>query len=243
MTEGNYPGQQPQTPGYGEGNQGYGPTAGQPAGAPGAPAGYGAPGDPYGAPGDPYGTPARREDTIGVVGMVIAAIGALLVVLAFTVFKWFRNGTADNPFGSKNDKSKFSDIHDALDKVSAQINGAGQGLSKDVSFGVSKLYFGWLGWVLLGVAVVVAVLALLPTAAAPALRLVGLIVGIAAAAITVWALDLISVSGTLASLVKSRGDSVPGFTDYIKHSGLGAWAAIAGFLLIGIGAVIGPQRR
>lgn len=197
MTQGNYPGQQPNTPGYGESNQGYGPSAGQPVGGAGAPAGYG--------PDDPYGTPARREDTIGVVGIIIAVIGIAAVVVAFVALKWIEGG------------AKFSDLHDLFSHPSPGGNG------------LSDAYFSWLAWALLVAVGLVALAANLPTPVSPALRVLGLVLGIGAAVVTLFAIKITSDG--------------PGLGEYLKHADPGFWVAMAGFVVAGIGAVIGPQRR
>jgi hypothetical protein len=199
MTQGTPPGPPPSTPGSGESNQGYGPTAGQPG------AGYGAPA--YGAPGsDPYATPTRREDTVGVVGLIIAAIGAALLLVSFLVVDWFsaRLGHLD-----------FSELHD----------GATSGDAGDTW--IFKAYFNWLGWALLAVVIVVALAANLPTPVSPALRGLGALVGLAGAAVTFWAIKIPDV----------------GYSDVLKETRLGFYFAAGGFLIAGIGAVIGPQRR
>jgi hypothetical protein len=200
MTEGNYPGGPSSTPGYGESDQGYGPRAGQSAGGYGAPAGYGAPG------GDPYATPTRRDDTIGVAGMIIAAIGIAAMLVSFLALKWEKGGP----------DSKFSKIHDALSAGLPGVNG------------LSKAYFGWLGWALLVVVAVIALAANLPTPVSPALRILGLLLGLGGAVVTLFAIKV------------GSNDS---FSYDIKHGGIGYWVAIAGFVVAGIGAVIGPQRN
>jgi hypothetical protein len=201
MTQGNYPGQQPNTPGYGEGNQGYGPSAGQPAG------GYGAPPGGYGAPADPYGTPTRREDTIGVVGIILAVIGIAAILVSFLTLKWTK-GSGPN--------AKFSDLHDLF-------SGPTQGLN-----GLSDAYFSWLAWVLLIAVGLVALAANLPTPVSPALRGAGILLGLGGAVVTLFAIKLTSAISLSYA---------------IKHGGVGYWVAIGGFVVAGIGAVIGPQRR
>jgi len=180
------PPESPRTPGYGEGNQGYGPSAGQPGSGYGAPAGqpggYGAPAGQrggydaprYGAPaGDPYNTPARREDTIGVVGLVIALIGVAALLVSFLAVDWF---------SAKISHFDFSDLHDA----------ATSGSSGNPE--VFKLYFNWLGWVMLAAVAVIAIVANLPTPASPALRVLGLLIGLAGVGLTFWSIKLPSVA-------------------------------------------------
>jgi hypothetical protein len=93
--------------------------------------------------------------------------------------------------------------------------------------GLSKAYFGWLGWVLLAVVGVIALAANLPTPVSPGLRILGLVLGLGGAVVTLFAIKI------------GSNDS---FSYDLKHGGVGYWVAIAGFVVTGIGAVIGPQR-
>jgi hypothetical protein len=240
----------PPPPGYGQpGSQPYGqaqhgqPEYGQPQ--PGqAPYGqygqqpYGQQQPPYGAPAGAqhaYATPyagARTGRAFGVPGAALVVIGAILGVLAFTVLGWFRNKVGD--VGSSS-KSTFSKVHDALDN--AQNQAKELHVSKYLHFGISPTYFSWLAWVLLAAAVVLGLLAV-SSAGTGAVRGLAVLVGLAGAGLTIWALDLVEFDRGLPG----EPSNLPGFTDYIKHSGFGAWAAVAAFLLITIGAAIGPRR-
>jgi magnesium-transporting ATPase (P-type) len=184
MTEGNYPppGQPPQGPGQ------YGPQQG----------GYAPP------PPGPYGTPAGKR-TFGSVGLAVTAIGAIAVILAFTVFDWFKHA---------NGHAHFSDLKTAAD--------AGSGVAT-----MTKLYFDWLGWVLLVAAVVTAVLACLPIVASKVWQLVGLLVG------------LVSVGLTFLA-IKGNGSS---YSATLKQTTVGFYVAAAGFLVLGIGAAIGSRKN
>lgn len=200
MTQGNYPGpgqpqygQPPATPGWNEADQGYGPTAG-------------GPGRGYGAGSTPYVAGTGGGNSIGVVGSLLAVIGAAAIIVAFTAVNWFSD------FGTKN---HFSDLH----KITNTTFGAG----------VAKAYFGWLGWVLLAVTVILALAANVPSAAAAALRPLGAVVALVSIGLTFWAIKL-SSAGT------------PGYSEYLKHARVGFYLAVAGFLIAGIGALIGPHR-
>jgi hypothetical protein len=140
-----------------------------------------------------------------VVGTVTAAIGAILVVIAFTAVDWV-----------KNSPSHFGDIKDALD-----ANGSASG-------GLAKAYFGWLGWLLLVVTIVLCIAACSPSPAAQALRAVGAIVAAISIAVTFFAI---------------RFGAYGPFTDYLKQARIGYYLTILGFILMGIGALIGPRRR
>ena len=69
----------------------------------------------------------------------------------------------------------------------------------------------------------------LPTPASPALRFLGLLVGLGGAVVTLFAIKLGHVLTNSATTSSTRG--------------VGYWVAIGGFVVAGIGAVIGPQRR
>ncbi|MDT4917661.1 MAG: hypothetical protein QOH89_2361 [Pseudonocardiales bacterium] len=238
MTSGNYGppegGQPPQgPPSFGEQPPppGYGPPPGPPAGAPpgppaGAPAGYGQQppggfgqyqqygqpaqqtpgqygGQQYGAP-QPYqmGTVSRQ---FGIVGTVLAVLGAAACVVSFTALDWFKE------LGN----GKFSDLSDLTGQ-----DGAG-------ATGIATLYFGWLAWVLLAAAVVAAILANLPSGVSSAMRPIGALLGLAGIGATLWAVGI----------AHGRG-----WTFFLKRADIGFYVALGGFLLITIGALIGPRR-
>jgi hypothetical protein len=165
----------PGQPGYGQ--PGYEqPSYGQPGQQQpgyGQPAGYGPPG--YAA--NPYGrSPVTYE--FGVVGTVVAAVGAILVVIAFTAVDWV-----------KTSPSHFGDINNRLDAA-----GSGAG-------GLASAYFGWLGWLLLVVTVVLCIAACAPSPAAQALRAIGAIVAAISIAITFFAIRL-GAFGSLTDYLK-----------------------------------------
>ncbi|MDT4928397.1 MAG: hypothetical protein QOF92_1264 [Pseudonocardiales bacterium] len=201
-----------------QGNPGYGPPPGQQPGGYGAPqpggyqpsqsGGYGGP-QPggYGAPpSNPYGG-GPPSQSFGVVGAAIAVVGAALVVVAFTALNWFKG----------NGSSKVSDIHKVLD-----------GAPSNTVSGLANAYFSWLGWVLLALAAIIAIAANAPSPASGALRGVGVVVGLGAAVLTLFAIKL------------SSGG--PDLTAYLKDGRVGFYATLAGFVLIAVGAAIGPRR-
>jgi hypothetical protein len=166
---------------------------------------YGQPPAEYGrhAP-NPYGrSPVTYE--FGVVGTVTAAIGAILVVIAFTAVNWGKRGG-----------TKFGDIGRELDDAGAAASG------------LAKAYFGWLGWLLLVVTIVLCVAACAPSPASQALRAFGAIAAAVSIAVTFFAIRL------------GVNDA---YSDDIKSVRIGFYFTIAGFLLLGIGALIGPRRR
>ena len=105
---------------------------------PPAEAQYGQPPAEFGAPGTAQAhqqppTPERRVRGVsglrfGFVGALVALVGAVLVVLAFTTLSWL-----------KQDDSTFA-------KIDHRLAGSHIAVS-----GYAQAYFSWLGWVLLGV--------------------------------------------------------------------------------------------
>jgi hypothetical protein len=161
---------------------------------------------PYGYPG--YGYPAQAKQAPGVAGVVLAGIGAILLILSFTGLNWL---------GRSGPNASFSDIHDA---------------TKNLDKALPKAYFGWLGWALLAAVIVVAILANMPLGSSVnILRALGLLIGLAAMAITLFALH--SASGA---------DWSPFFKSLKKNGDVGLWLAFGGFLIAGIGAVVGPRK-
>ncbi len=112
--------------------------------------------------------------------------------------------------------STFGDLGDTLD-----VNGAANGLARN--------YFSWLGWLLLVLVVGVAILANLPSPASGPLQALGAVGAAAGVAITFFAINLYS-----------DGQA---YTEYLKHARLGFYFALAGFVLAGIGALVGPTKQ
>lgn len=93
--------------------------------------------------------------------------------------------------------------------------------------GMAGSYFSWLAWTLTIVTVIVAVAANLPSPAAGPLRALGAVLAAAAIAFTFLSIRLYT------------GRS---YSDYISGASVGFYLAVLGFLLVGIGALIGPKR-
>lgn len=121
-----------------------------------------------GVPPAPY-APPRARYRLGVVGLVIATVGGVAGVLAFTAVDWFKGPR----------QSHFSDVHDWV-KIARIYH---------VDTAVSYLYFSWLGWVLLAAAVTLALLACLPSPASGGLRVLGALVSLAGIGLTFWSVE------------------------------------------------------
>jgi hypothetical protein len=154
----------------------------------------------------------------GVIGAAIAALGAVLLIIAFTVTNWY---------DGKNGNSHFGDLHKAL----TQLDKSNRANS------LAVIYFGWLAWVLLAVGVIAAVLANLPSPLSGVMRGVGALIGLAGAGLTLGAIKLTKDASAAAA-----SGSLADYGDYIKHSSVAFWLAIAGFVIIAVGSLIGPRR-
>lgn len=121
----------------------------------------------------------------------------------------------------KGSHSSFSDIHKILGSAPSQAVSS-----------LADWYFSWLGWVLLAVAAILAIAANAPTSAHGALRAAGAVVAIAGAVITFFAIKIFSTN-------VSAND---GLFDYVKDARLGFYVALAGFIVVAIGALMGPRR-
>jgi hypothetical protein len=95
--------------------------------------------------------------------------------------------------------------------------------------GVAKAYFSWLGWLTFGVVVAVAVLAKLPVPFPAVLRPLGVVLAVVAIGLTFGSIKLVTTS-------------VPSYADTLRNQSLGFYLAIGGFLVVGVGALIGPRR-
>jgi hypothetical protein len=183
----------------------------------------------------PSGFSARLEAAgFNPVGSVLVAVGGLLVLVADTVLNWFREGSGF--FGGAGSHSTFADLHNLLEQRAHQISAAG--VSRFFSFGISRDYFGWLGWLLLAAAVGFGALAVSSFGGAHfTARWFGAVVAATGIGLTLLALNLIVVEANArkANLPASYGD-------YFSQSGLGAWCAVAGYLVVLVGCLI-PRRN
>ncbi len=190
----------------------------------------GQPGQPYppqyGQPAQqPYGygqPPADRSSAVANAygspigsGAKFGVVGATFagVGLVVLIISFTAVDWFSSSFGSN---SKFSDLHDQIKAHSS------------VADGVAKTYFSWLGWVLLIATVVIAIAATLPSPASGPLRALGAVLAAAAIAVTFFAIQLTDGAA---------------YTTFLKHTSIGFYLALGGFLLAGIGALCGPSNR
>ena len=193
----------PQAPpggGYGQG-PGYGqgrPEYGQP---PYRQPGYPPPGP--GRPANPFGP--ESNETFGITGAVLGLLGGVALVVAFTAVQWLGGSFGDLGFGR-----------------------VGRYVSATNSTGFATAYYGWLAWAFLIIGVACAVASSFPNPALRVLRIIGVVVGFAAAGLSFLALDLNHAFGYLHFLASAR---------------IGFYLAVVGFVLVGIGAAYGPSRE
>lgn len=121
-------------------------------------------------------------------------------------------------YSSAGQDVKFSDLHRAAGHIAAA--------------GLVKAYFGWLAWVLLVLVVVSALLASLPIGSiAVAFRILAPVAGI------------VGIVVTLLALNNFWGDqSDAGDVGIFKHSAVGLYFTLAGFLIAGVAGVFGARR-
>lgn len=183
--------------------------------------------------------PAAPKQSFGWPGAAVVAAGAVLVVVGFTVLDWFSNVDVPPYFKGSYD---FGAVRDGLDRAS-DFSSVLPGLSGHLSFGISVTYFDWLAWVLLAAGAVVGLLAVSPLGPSTAgLRGLGVLIGLLGAGCTFWALNLVSADATARQLIPAKQRGLLHYGFFLDHATLGAWTAAAGFLLLGIGAALGPRR-
>ena len=112
----------------------------------------------------------QRRRAIGLPGVALVLLGALLVLLSFRFLDWYDVPASADSSGDVT----FSKLHASAE----QLGGAG----------VATAYFAWLAWVLLLAVIVVGVAANVPSPAADGLRVAGFLVGALGVAGTYYAL-------------------------------------------------------
>ena len=174
-----------------------------------------------------------REAGVNPLGACLVALGAALILAAFTIFNWFRSDTGF--FGGAGTHTTFSQVHDTIEHYKALA--AAQGLSTHVSFATSGPYFSWLGWLLFVLALGTGALAVSRLGGRHwSLRWLASVVAATGVGFTFLALNLVVFEGNAPN-----NANAPSYGDFLAHSGLGAWAAIAGFVLMIVGALV-PRR-
>ena len=118
-----------------------------------------------------------------------------------------------------------------LDKASATFSRIDEVLGgKGRLFnGWARAYFGWLAWVLAGLTFLTAFLASFPSRVAGWFRVAGAV------------LAAVSIALTFVS-IKLFITNIPSYSQYLAHARWGFYLALAGFLVMGVGAAVGRPR-
>lgn len=174
----------------------------------------------------------RAKRTVTGLGLVIG--GALLGLLSLTALPWFRNDLGGvYLFGTK-----VSQLRETIAGIQ------GSDLGGVASFGVSPIYFRWLALVVLIVAALAAAstvgfdaaLSRIAAAVAALLSLAGLV-------LFGFAIQVIRVDSAKLERFTGTASDPPGYLDYVRASGFGAWAMVLGLVAIGVGAVLASGGR
>lgn len=167
-----------------------------------------------------WGASGQREggQSVGIIGLVGAAVGAILLIVGATALAWYK---------IRGQNGKFSDLHtDIKDAPGA------------AGLGLAKAYFGWLAWVLLALVIIAAVLANLPIGSTSLVfRIVAPVIGVLGLGLTLLALN--NYWDKLKDQFQSVGIDDVGI---FKHSQIGMYLMLAGFLIAGVAGVFGPRR-
>jgi hypothetical protein len=173
-------------------------------------------------------------------GLLLVGLGAVLGAIALTVLPWFR-GDVGVLRGSHSTTGDLGDVLDSLVSLRHDL-----GDKHAYRLGLSDYYFSWLGWLLLAAAVVVAVVAILPTSEGGAVRILGVLICLLGVTATFWAIDVYRADPELGGKPRPNVDYLPGdgpgYGAFLSHASAGFWVAVAAFVLIGVGAAHGPRR-
>jgi hypothetical protein len=186
-------------PPYQQPQYGQPPYGQQPYGTPQ----YGQP--PYGrppgyGPSNPFGP--ESNDTFGITGAVLGLLGGVAGVVALTAVEWYGGRFAPMMFGDVRTRLGTSGFADA--------------------------YYSWLAWAFLLIGVLCAVLSSFPNPALRVLRIIGVVIGFAAAGLSFLA---VQASNGIA------------YVSYLGAARVGFYLLVIAYILIGIGAAYGPRRE
>ncbi|SHH01324.1 hypothetical protein SAMN05443575_3088 [Jatrophihabitans endophyticus] len=176
-------------------------------------------GDPYGQV-PPQGPPQQQRgpyganNPFGTEGNEQFGIGGMVCALLGAILLIVCLTALDWFSTDRHGTLSFGDVGDLLD-------GRGD------ATGFASAYFGWFAWVFLLVSVVAAVGSSFPSPALRALRVVGVVAAFAAAGLSFLAIQV----------TDSRS-----YVDWLADARVGFYLAVVGFVLIGVGAAIGPRK-
>lgn len=154
----------------------------------------------------------KRRDAVGVPGLLLVLGGAALVLVSLRFLDWY---DVQQTTADSAGNATFPTLHTSAD----QLGGAG----------VAIAYFNWLSWTLLIAVIVIGASATLPLPGADALRVTGFLLGLLGAVATYYALA-------------QHQNAIGSKNSVFHNASWGVVAAIAGYLLAGLGAVLGPRK-
>jgi hypothetical protein len=153
------------------------------------------------------------------------------MLLSFTVLPWYYHGS--NRFFA-GESTTFGKLHDDISQLEQAST------DKPIDFGISKIYYGGLCWALLALTVLLGLLAAVPLgrwsratrAAAGAVSVLGL-------GLTFWVVAPFQWAHSTSSYL--TGLDSPSYLTWLAHGSFGFWFAVAGFVLTGAAAWLGPR--
>jgi hypothetical protein len=161
--------------------------------------------------------PAPAAPAIGGLGLTLVAIGAVLVVLAYVELDWY--GIAAKAADSA-PATSFRNLHASID----QFGGAR----------AAAVYFDWLSWTLLIAAIVLGAAANVESRLADTARVLGFVVG---------AGGLLSTYYALLQYADAQADAGAARHNPLFNASWGLMTVLVGYLLLAVGAALGPRRR
>lgn len=150
---------------------------------------------------------------LGYPGLALTLVGAVALLVSFTWVNWYAGTSGADGIADIG----FNDLHQNLEAFAAPA--------------ASTWYFGWIAWSLLIIVLLLGVGANLPNQAVNSLRVAGLAVGLTGAAWTYYA---------LAEYIQALQDRGATSAGVFTRAESGIWLAISGYLLVGVGAALGP---
>jgi hypothetical protein len=169
---------------------------------------------PYGQQGGRYSAAANAYGAPVGSGAQFGVVGVTLAGIGFILLIISLTAVTWVKFSGSSTGFSFSDVGNTLDSAPG-------------ASGLASAYFSWLAWTLAIVGLLVAVGANLPSPASGPLRALGAVIAAAAIAFSFLAIRL------------SDGEA---YSDAISHANVGFYMAVGGFLLVGIGSLVGPKR-
>ncbi len=213
MTHGQYPDEGQPTTRFGDPYRAEQQPYGQPPYGQQQPYGQ----QPYAPQGQPQGRYSAAANAYGAPvgsGAQFGVVGVTLAGIGFILLIISLTAVTWVKLPGSSTGFSFSDVGNTLD-------------SSGGASGLASAYFGWLAWTLAIVGLLVAVGANLPSPASGPLRALGAVIAAAAIAFSFLAIRL------------SDGEA---YSDAISHANVGFYLAVGGFLLVGIGSLVGPKR-